>query len=130
MHIADYAVIAAYFAVILYIGLRTRKSVHSSDDFFLSGRSLPATITGFAFVAANMGSFELMGASATAAKYGMFATQLSWIGCVPAMIFSGLVMARFFYGSKARSVPVCHGLVRITIYSFCSRFAPSQLACP
>ena len=105
MHIADYAVIVAYFAAILYIGLRTRKSVHSSDDFFLSGRSLPVTITGFAFVAANMGSFELMGASATAAKYGMFATQLSWIGCVPAMIFSGLVMARFFYGSKARSVP-------------------------
>jgi SSS family solute:Na+ symporter len=58
-----------------------------------------------AFVAANMGSFELMGASATGAKYGMFAVQLSWIGCVPAMIFSGLVMARFFYGSKARSVP-------------------------
>jgi solute:Na+ symporter, SSS family len=105
MHPADYAVIVAYFAVILYIGLRTRQSVHSSDDFFLSGRSLPVAITGFAFVAANMGSFELMGASATAAKYGMFATQLSWIGCVPAMIFSGLVMARFFYGSKARSVP-------------------------
>ena len=105
MHTADYLVIVAYFAVVIYIGLRTKKSVHDSEDFFLSGRSLPAVITGIAFVAANMGSFELMGASATAAKYGMFAVQLSWIGCVPAMIFSGLVMARFFYGSKARSVP-------------------------
>ncbi|HEX5482487.1 MAG TPA: sodium/solute symporter [Terriglobia bacterium] len=105
MHSADYLVIVAYFAIVVYIGLRTRRSVHGSEDFFLSGRSLPALVTGIAFVAANMGSFELMGASATAAKYGMFAVQLSWIGCVPAMIFSGLIMARFFYSSKARSVP-------------------------
>jgi SSS family solute:Na+ symporter len=101
----DYLVILAYFGVVIYLGLRARRSVHSSEDFFLSGRSLPVAITSVAFVAANMGSFELMGASATGAKYGMFATQLSWIGCVPAMIFSGLVMTRFFYGSKARSVP-------------------------
>ena len=105
MHAIDYLGILAYFGAVIYIGLRTRRSVHTSQDFFLSGRSLPPLVTGLAFVAANMGSFELMGASATGAKYGMFATQLSWLGCVPAMIFSGLVMARFFYGSKARSVP-------------------------
>ena len=106
----DYAVLAAYFGVVIFIGLYVRKSVHTSEDFFLSGRSLSALTTSFAFVAANMGSFELMGASATAAKYGMFAAQLSWIGCVPAMIFSGLVMARFFYGSRARSVPEYLGM--------------------
>jgi SSS family solute:Na+ symporter len=105
MYTFDYAIILAYFCAVIYIGLRVRASVHSGKDFFLSGRSLSVLTTGLAFVAANMGSFELMGASATGAKYGMFATQLSWIGCVPAMIFSGLVMARFFYGSKARSVP-------------------------
>lgn len=105
MHTLDYLVIAAYFGIVIYIGLRTRQAVHNSEDFFLSGRSLPVAITSVAFVAANMGSFELMGASATGAKYGMFVTQLSWIGCVPAMIFSGLVMARFFYGSRVRSVP-------------------------
>jgi SSS family solute:Na+ symporter len=105
MHSIDYLFIFAYFALVIYIGIRTKRSVHNSEDFFLSGRSLSVFLTGVAFVAANMGSFELMGASATGAKYGMFATQLSWIGCVPAMIFSGLVMARFLYGSKARSVP-------------------------
>ena len=105
MHGIDYLIIFAYFVPVIYIGLRAKRSVHSSQDFFLSGRSLPPLITGVAFVAANMGSFELMGASATGAKYGMFAFQLSWIGCVPAMIFSGLVMAPVFYASKARSVP-------------------------
>jgi SSS family solute:Na+ symporter len=105
MHSLDYAVIAAYFGVVIFIGVRVRKTVHTSEDFFLSGRSLSVWTTSFAFVAANMGSFEIMGASATAAKYGMFTAQLSWIGSVPAMLFSGLVMARFFYGSRARSVP-------------------------
>jgi solute:Na+ symporter, SSS family len=106
----DYFIILGYFAVVIYIGLRTKRKVHSSEDFFLSGRSLPALTTGIAFVAANMGSFELMGAAANGAKYGMFSTHLAWIGCVPAMIFSGLVMVRFFYGSKARSVPEYLGL--------------------
>jgi SSS family solute:Na+ symporter len=73
MHALDYLIIIAYFGVVIYIGLRVRASVHSGEDFFLSGRSLPAITTGLAFVAANMGSFELMGASATGAKYG---TQL------------------------------------------------------
>jgi SSS family solute:Na+ symporter len=101
----DYVSILAYFCAVIYIGIRTKKSVRDSEDFFLSGRSLPVTITSLAFVAANMGSFELMGASANAAKYGMVSAHLAWIGCVPAMIFSGIVMVRFFYGSKVRSVP-------------------------
>jgi Na+/proline symporter len=105
MRFFDYAILALYFLTVILIGLRTRKSVHTSDDFFLSSRSLPAWITGLAFMAANLGSFELMGFAANGAKYGMFSNQLCWIGSVPAMIFSGLVMVRIFYGSKVRSVP-------------------------
>ena len=101
----DYAILAVYFLVVIAIGIRTRRSVHTSDDFFLSGRSLPSWITGLAFMAANFGSFELMGFAANGAKYGMFTNQLYWIGSVPAMIFSGLVMVRFFYNAKVRSVP-------------------------
>ncbi len=101
----DYAVIAAYFAAVLWIGFSVRRSVHSSGDFLLSGRSLPAWITGLAFMAANLGSFELMGFAANGAKYGMFTNQLYWIGSVPAMIFAGLVMIPRFYRSGARSVP-------------------------
>ncbi|MFN8009691.1 MAG: sodium/solute symporter [Terriglobia bacterium] len=105
MHLLDYIIILLYFGIVIFIGIRTKRTVHSSEDFFLSGRSMSVVTTSVAFVAANMGSFELMGAAANGAKYGMFSTQLAWIGCVPAMIFSGMVMVRFFYGSKARSVP-------------------------
>lgn len=105
MRIADYAVIGIYLLVVIFIGLRARRSVHTSADFFLSGRSLPASITGLAFMAANLGSFELMGYAANGAKFGMFTNQLAWIGSVPAMIFASLVMVPFFYRTNVRSVP-------------------------
>jgi SSS family solute:Na+ symporter len=105
MTLLDYLVIAAYFLLVVYIGLRARRSVSTSDDFFLAGRGLPLWLTGLSFMAANLGSFELMGFVATAAKYGMFTAQLYWWGSVPAMIFAGLVMVRCFYATKVRSVP-------------------------
>jgi len=101
----DYLIAGAYFLAVLYVGARARRSVRTADDFFLSGRSLPLWITGLSFMAANLGSFELMGFAANAAKYGVFTAQLYWIGSVPAMIFSGLVMIRIFYLAKVRSVP-------------------------
>jgi SSS family solute:Na+ symporter len=105
MHLADYLVLGGYFALVLYIGVRLKDRVHSGEDFFLSGRSLPAWITGISYMAANLGSLELMGFAANGAKYGMFTNQLYWIGSVPAMIFAGLVMTPFFYRNRVKSVP-------------------------
>ncbi len=76
-----------------------------SLDFFLSGRSLPAWVTGLAFVAANLGAIEVMGMSANGAQYGIPTVHYFWIGAVPAMLFLGIVMMPFYYGSKVRSVP-------------------------
>jgi SSS family solute:Na+ symporter len=101
----DYSIIAAYFGLVIYIGAKARKHVRTSDDFFLSGRSLPLWMTSIAFMAANLGSFELMGFAANAVKYGMFTAQLYWWGSVPAMVFAGLVMVPAFYSAKVRSVP-------------------------
>src|SRR5215510_196820 len=101
----DYLIIAAYFCLVVYIGSRARRFVHTSEDYFLSGRSLPLWMTGLSFMAANLGSFELMGFAASAVKYGMFTAQLYWLGSVPAMIFAGLVMVPVFYSSNVRSVP-------------------------
>src|ERR1700745_1763995 len=105
MQIADYAVIGIYLLVVIFIGLRARRTVHTSADFFLSGRSLPASITGLAFMAANLGSVDLVVFAENGAKYGMFTNQLYWIGSVPAMVFASLVMVPFFYRSGVRSVP-------------------------
>ncbi len=101
----DYALIFIYFAVVLLVGLAARRGVSSSLDFFLSGRSLPAWITGLAFISANLGAVEIIGMSANGAQYGMPTMHYYWIGAVPAMLFLGVVMMPFYYGSKVRSVP-------------------------
>src|SRR4051812_2116821 len=101
----DYAIIAAYFLVVLGIGFAARRYVKTSLDYFLSGRSLPAWITGLAFVSANLGALELLGQAANGAQYGIAGVHFYWIGAIPAMVFLGLVMMPFYYGSKVRSVP-------------------------
>ena len=101
----DYLLVAAYFGVVLAIGLAARRRVSDSLDFFLSGRSLPAWVTGLAFISANLGAVEIVGMSANGAQYGMATMHYFWIGAVPAMLFLGIVMMPFYYGSKVRSVP-------------------------
>lgn len=103
--LVDYLIIALYFAFVLGIGLMARRQVSDSMDFFLSGRSLPAWVTGLAFISANLGAVEIMGMSANGAEFGLPAVHYFWIGAVPAMLFLGVVMMPFYYGSKVRSVP-------------------------
>jgi SSS family solute:Na+ symporter len=101
----DYLLIAVYFAFVLGIGYLARSQISTSLDFFLSGRRLPAWVTGIAFVSANLGAVEIMGMSANGAQIGLATMHYYWIGAVPAMIFLGIVMMPFYYGSKVRSVP-------------------------
>ncbi|OON75962.1 sodium:solute symporter family protein [Streptomyces tsukubensis] len=101
----DYTILAIYFVVVLGIGFAARRSVKTSLDFFLSGRSLPAWVTGLAFVAANLGATEILGMAANGAQYGVYTVHWYWIGAIPAMVFLGLVMMPFYYNSKVRSVP-------------------------
>jgi SSS family solute:Na+ symporter len=101
----DYGLIVVYFAVVLMIGVAARRRVSDSLDFFLSGRSLPAWVTGLAFISANLGAVEIIGMSANGAQYGLPTMHYFWVGAVPAMLFLGVVMMPFYYGSKVRSVP-------------------------
>ncbi|MGO4602104.1 sodium:solute symporter family protein [Terrabacter sp. 2YAF2] len=101
----DYVIIALYFVFVLGIGVMARRSVSDSIDFFLSGRSLPAWVTGLAFISANLGAVEIMGMSANGAQLGISAVHYFWVGAIPAMLFLGVVMMPFYYGSKVRSVP-------------------------
>ncbi len=101
----DYLLIAIYFVFVIGIGVMARRSVSTSLDFFLSGRSLPAWVTGLAFISANLGAVEIMGMSANGAQFGIPTVHYFWVGAVPAMLFLGVVMMPFYYGSKVRSVP-------------------------
>jgi solute:Na+ symporter, SSS family len=101
----DLTLIVIYFVFVIGIGFALRRLITTSTDFFLSGRSLPAWITGIAFISANLGAIEILGMSASGAQYGISIVHYYWIGAVPAMVFLGIVMMPFYYGSRVRSVP-------------------------
>lgn len=105
MSTVDYTLLIVYFIFVLGIGFVVRRSVKSSLDFFLSGRSIPAWIAGLAFISANLGAVEILGFAANGAEFGFASVHYYWIGAVPAMVFLGVVMMPFYYGSKIRSVP-------------------------
>jgi solute:Na+ symporter, SSS family len=101
----DYVVLALYFSFVLGIGFLMRRKVETSADFLTSHRSVPVWITSLAFIAANLGAQEVVGMCASGAKYGWMTAHFYWVGAVPAMLFIGVFMMPFYYGSKARSVP-------------------------
>src|SRR3954469_25389613 len=101
----DYVVMAGYFAAVLAVGWLLRRLMRTSTDFFLSGRSLPPWVTGLAFISANLGAQEVLGMGASGAKYGIATSHFYWVGAIPAMIFVGLFMMPFYYGSRGPPVP-------------------------
>jgi len=101
----DLLIIAIYFFAVLAIGFYLKRHTRTGEDFFLAGREMTAWVAGLSFLAANLGSLELMGWAAAAYQYGILATHWYWIGAIPAMLFLGLVMMPFYYISKTHSVP-------------------------
>ena len=101
----DLLVIVLYFCMVLGIGLYLKRFTKTGEDFFLAGREMTQWVAGLSFVAANLGSLELMGWAAAAYQYGILATHWYWIGAIPAMLFLGIVMMPFYYISKTHSVP-------------------------
>src|SRR5450631_4092037 len=101
----DYTILAIYFVLVVTIGVMARRAIATSEDFLLSGRSLPAWVTGLAFISANLGAIEILGMAANGAQYGLSTVHFYWIGAVPAMVFLGIVMMPFYYGSRVRTVP-------------------------
>ncbi len=103
--VVDLAIIVVYFVAVLGIGLYLKRHTRTGEDFFMAGREMTAWIAGLSFVAANLGSLELMGWAAAAYQYGILATHWYWVGAIPAMLFLGVVMMPFYYISKTHSVP-------------------------
>src|SRR5438477_12925895 len=101
----DWSIMAVYFAFVLGIGVVLKRQTRTSTDFFLAGRSIPAWVCGLAFISANLGAQEVIGMGASGAKYGIATSHFYWVGAIPAMIFVGIFMMPFYYGSRARSVP-------------------------
>lgn len=105
LELIDYGIILLYFVFVVGIGLMLKKRVKTGNDFLMSNRNIPLWITSLAFISANLGAQEVLGMAANGAKYGLYTVHFYWLGAVLAMIFLGVYMMPFYYGSRARSVP-------------------------
>src|SRR2546429_1925802 len=107
MHLTVIAwlILGLYVVFVLGTGAALRRRTRTSTDFFLAGRALPAWVCGLAFISAKLGAQEIIGMAASGAKYGIATSHFYWIGAIPAMVFLGVFMMPFYYGSRARSVP-------------------------
>ncbi|RED23651.1 SSS family solute:Na+ symporter [Flavobacterium cutihirudinis] len=105
LELIDYLIIAIYFVFVIGIGFLLKRQVKSANDFLMSNRNIPLWITSLAFISANLGAQEVLGMAANGAKYGLYTVHFYWLGAALAMIFLGVFMMPFYYGSKARSVP-------------------------
>jgi len=101
----DYSILIIYFVFVLGIGFALKRFMKGGSAFLTSGRSIPAWVTGLAFLSANLGAQEVIGMAASGAKYGIMTSHFYWVGAIPAMVFLSIFMMPFYYGSKARSVP-------------------------
>lgn len=105
LELIDYTVIAVYFLFVVTIGYVLKKKIKTGNDFLMSNKNIPLWITSLAFISANLGAQEVLGMAANGAKYGLYTVHFYWLGAALAMIFLGVFMMPFYYGSKARSVP-------------------------
>src|ERR1017187_787282 len=105
LHVMDYLIISTYFLFVIGVGFIIKKKIKSSNDFLTSGRNIPLWITSLAFISANLGAQEVLGMVASGAKYGIMTVHFYWMGAIFAMVFLGIFMMPFYYGSRARSVP-------------------------
>src|SRR5690625_4120995 len=107
MHLSgiDYLILGIYFLFFLGFGFFFKQKIKSIRDFLLSVGIILFWFTGLHLLCANRGAQEVLGMAASGAKYGLMTTHFYWIGAIPAMVFLGIFMMPFYYGSKVRSVP-------------------------
>ena len=92
------ALLAAYFAVLLWIGFKCRRGAGSVDGFVLGGRSVGAWLTAFAYGTSYFSAVVFVGyAGQFGWKYGISAT---WAGIGNAMI--GSLLAWIVLGRRTR----------------------------
>ncbi|MEK7401898.1 MAG: sodium:solute symporter [Gemmatimonadota bacterium] len=105
IHFWDYAVIAGYFAVLLWIGIwAARREKILSSDYFLAGRDVGWLAVGASLFASNIGSEHLVGLAGTGAASGLAVGHFEWIACFMLLLL-GWLFVPFYLRSGVYTMP-------------------------
>jgi len=100
----DYAVIGAYFALVLYIGLRLARRTHTGEDLFLAGRRLGWAPIGLSLFASNISSTTLVGLSGAAYVWGIAVSNYEWMAAF-ILIFFAIFFIPCYLNARISTVP-------------------------
>ena len=101
---ADWAVIIAFFATMVAIGIVCARRQKSSDQFFGGDKSMPWYLAGVSFYMCTFSALAFVMYSALAYKFGFVPVTVSWL-LVPA-IFLGAQFTAVRWRRVAKSSPL------------------------
>jgi len=97
-------VIAAYFTVVLYIGLRMARRTHNGEDLFLAGRRLGWIPIGLSLFASNISSTTLVGLSGAAYVWGIAVANYEWMAAF-ILVFFALFIIPCYLNARITTAP-------------------------
>ena len=89
---ADYSVIAAFFALMVGVGVYFSRRSESADQFFGGDKSVPWWLSGISFYMNSFSALAFVMYSALAYKYGWVPVTVSWLS-VPAVLLGAKFLA-------------------------------------
>jgi len=101
----DIFLIIVYLLSIFIFGLLFKEYVKSTEDYFLAGRALPWWVIGMSIIGTNIGAYDYVGAAGGAYRFGIAQANYEWLGAIPAMIISALVIVPYYWKNKVYTVP-------------------------
>ncbi|MGN0833497.1 MAG: hypothetical protein ACI4RD_07590 [Kiritimatiellia bacterium] len=108
----DYAVIAAFFAVMVGVGVYYSRKSLSSDQFFGNDRSVPWWLSGVSFYMNSFSALAFVMYSALAYKFGWVPVTVSWLS-VPAVLLGARFLA-VRWRRAAKGSPIDYVATRYT----------------
>ncbi len=101
----DVFLVIVYLLSIFTFGLLFRKLVESTEDYFLAGRALSWWVIGMSIIGTNIGAYDYIGAAGGAYRFGIAQANYEWLGAIPAMIVSALIIVPYYWKNKVYTVP-------------------------
>lgn len=100
----DLVVLAAYFLVVIAIGVVVARNTKSGEDLFLAGRSLGWAAIGVSLFASNISSTTLIGLTGAAYSAGIAVSAYEWLAGVP-LLFLAFIFAPLYFRSRITTIP-------------------------
>lgn len=106
----DYAIVVAWFGLILFNGVYFGRRQKTTRDFFFGGQRFAWWLIAISLIATTIGSYSFVKYSEIGYKYGLGATQAYWndwlwfpllvFGWLPLLYFSRIVSVPEYFGRR------------------------------